>query len=111
MKYFSRFILPPAVLQANPDRMPVCQRFFYLSSPVLRSAGSRVCGEERQGMMLGAIALAETASNTCAPLLFNSARAHPCACLGIASKALLLLGSLVSQHLHLASAADWCTSI
>ena len=74
--------------------MPVCQRFFYLSSPVLRSAGSRVCGEERQGMMLGAIALAETASNTCAPLLFNSARARPRACLGI-------------ESLY---AADWCTS-
>ena len=70
----------PAVLRANPESMPVCQRFFYLSSPVLRSAGSRVCGEERQGMMLGAIALAETASNTCAPLLFNSARARPRAC-------------------------------
>ena len=38
-------------------------------------------------MMLGAIALAETASNTCAPLLFNSACAWPCTCLRIESVA------------------------
>ena len=44
-------------------------------------------------MMLGAIALAETASNTCAPLLFNSARARPRACLGIES-----VGWLHSLH-------------
>ena len=58
-------------------------------------------------MMLGAIALAETASNTCAPLLFNSARACPRACLGIESVALLLAGGTACM---LPSAADWCTS-